>query len=86
MGVRMQYGPWTYPAQSKRSVHIVFILLNLLPEPHSLIILSRVDILMNDGRYSEFSFYSLTFGHPPSAWFIPWDMKSALMVFTCNKV
>ena len=46
----MQYGPWTYPAQSKRSVHIVFIFFNLLPEPHSLIILSRVDILMDGGE------------------------------------
>ena len=29
--------------------------------------------------------FFLTFGHPPSAWFIPWDMKSALMVFTLEK-
>ena len=26
---------------------------------------------------------SLTFGQPPSAWFIPWDMKSARIVFIC---
>ena len=31
-------------------------------------------------QLNTFSF--ITFGHPPSAWFIPWDRKSALMVFT----
>ena len=34
-----------YPTQSNSCIHIILILLNLLPEPHSLIILCWVDIL-----------------------------------------